>query len=82
MPTTTLLSIGPILSIAQNVVYALPAVKVTLSTTAPTPTIEYSNSSTMIPAIPVTLTTSGTSEAISGFIRCTSGNIDITIKRA
>ena len=81
MPTNTL-SCGPVQSMVQNTIYALPPVKCTLFTDATTPTIQQSLTSTFTANVVLTLT-SGQSEVVGGFIRCTSaGPINVILKRA
>ena len=74
------LSPGGVYTLQQNVAYALPAVRVMLATAATNPTMEFSNVQdfSVKVANPVT---NGQAECAGGFIRCTSGTIDVAVKR-
>lgn len=79
MPTETL-SPGPAWSMIQNVVYALPAVRVLLFTTG-APTLEQSTVVAMTAPVTVVLA-NGQAELAGGFIHCTSAGPQIvTLKR-
>lgn len=80
MPTE-LLSIGPPTAMVQNQIYALPASRVLLFTDAAAPTIQQSNTVAFTANVAVALT-NGQMELAGGFIRCTSGNITVTLKKA
>ncbi len=73
-----ILSPGLVVSITQNVVYALPPMKCTLYVTG-APTLLQSNTSDMSATTAVTLV-EGQYTVAGGFIKCTSGNIDIRLK--
>ena len=78
MPTE-LLPIGPPVTLKANVIYALPAVNVTLYTDAAAPTITQSNTSAFTANTAVTLT-GGAARVGGGFIRATADTL-ITLKR-
>lgn len=73
------ISIGRPTPILQNIAYALPSFKCTLYVTG-TPTIVQSNTQDMAVTTAVTLV-EGQYTVAGGFIKCTSGNITITLKR-
>lgn len=75
-----LLSVGYPQQMLQDVIYALPASRVRLFTSDAAPTIEQSNSSTFADNVAITLA-DGMADLAGGFIRCTSGNITVTLKR-
>jgi hypothetical protein len=80
MPTETL-SPGPVWSMIQNVVYALPPVQTRLFTTG-APTLQQANDVAMTAPVAVTLT-DGMALLAGGFIRCTSAGPQlVTLKRA
>jgi hypothetical protein len=80
MPTE-LLSLGPVSSLVQNQVYALPAVKCKLFTTG-APTLQKANDVAMTAPVAVVLV-DGEAELSSGFLRCTSAGPQlVTLKRA
>jgi hypothetical protein len=74
-----LLPIGQPVTLVANVIYALPAVAVTLTTDATTPTIQQSNTAAFTANVAVTLT-GGAAKVAGGFIRATS-NTPIILKR-
>ncbi len=74
-----LLPIGPPTTMLANVVYALPAVNVTLYTDAAAPTIAQSNTPAFTLNTAVTLT-GGAARVGSGFIRATADTL-VTLKR-
>jgi hypothetical protein len=63
-----------------NVVYALPAVKVTAYSGDTTPTLEQSNASDFTLKTAVTFT-AGAAELSGGFVRATAGTPVLTLKR-
>ena len=63
----------------QNVIYALPARRLQLFTDATTPTIQQSTDVAFAANAALTLT-SGQAEVAGGFIRCTTGNINVVVK--
>ena len=73
------ISIGPPTTLLQNVVYALPAVKVLL-TAEGSPTLQQSNLFAFTTPITTTLTLNQVTVG-GGFIRSTAGNAVITLKR-
>jgi hypothetical protein len=73
------ITVGRVLALTQNVVYALPAQRVLLFTDATTPTIQQSLTEAFTANVAVTLS-GGQAELAGGFIRCTSGNISVIIK--
>lgn len=78
------LSIGPLIKMLANVVYALPAVNVTLYTDAAAPTLALSNGGGTTPptfgaGTAVTLT-AGAASLSGGFIKATADTI-VTLKR-
>lgn len=81
MPTV-LISIGPTITLVQNQIYALPASRCLLFTEAAAPTIQQSNDITFAVNKAVTLDTNNQAEVAGGWIRCTSGNINVTLKKA
>ena len=81
MPTE-LLSIGPILTLLQNVVYALPASRCLLFTDGAAPTLQQSTTVAFTANVPLVLT-NGATEVSGGFIRCTNlASCNITLKKA
>ena len=75
-----LLSPGMPWTLVQNRVYALPAVKVTLTTDATSPTLQQSDTQEFTANVAVTLT-GGAATLAGGFIRCTSGACLVVLKR-
>ena len=81
MPTQ-LLSIGPVQTMIQNQVYALPASRVLLFTNGAAPTFEQSNVVAMTGAVAVTLA-GGQAELAGGFLRCTNlATVDVRLTKA
>jgi len=80
----TLLSIGIPQAIVQNQVYALPAKKCLLMTDVAAATIQHSTTEAFTSNVAVNISTGtygpGQAEIAGGFIRCTSGNINIILK--
>ena len=66
--------------LTQNVIYALPPMRVLLFTDATTPTIEQSTTPTFTANVAVSLT-NGQAELAGGYIQCTSGNINAFLKK-
>ncbi len=82
MPTFTL-SCGPVQSMVQNQVYALPPTKALLYCEVAAATFEMSNVVAMVPATAVTLDANEQIEVAGGFIRLTSaGPANVVLKRA
>lgn len=79
MPTEAI-SIGPVWTLNQNQIYALPGVACILFTDAATPTFQQSNSLAFTNNVPVTLV-GGAATVSGGWIRCTSGTVSVTLKR-
>jgi hypothetical protein len=76
---TQLISLGYVQVLTQNVVYALPARRCLLFTDASTPTIQQSSDVGFTANVAVTLT-GGQAELDGGFIKCTTGNINVVAK--
>jgi len=74
-----LLPIGPPVTMLANVIYALPAVNVTLYTDAAAPTIAQSNTSVFTLNTAVTLT-GGAARLGGGFVRATADTL-VVLKR-
>jgi len=72
---TTLLTIGPIHTLTEDAIYALPARKVTVISSA---VLEVSNDSTTGFASVATTTTGA--ELVSSFVRCTTANAVVSLK--
>jgi len=82
MPVASL-SPGLTHTLLQNIPYALPAVRVTLSSTNSTPSLQWSNTSDFTTNIVITLGPNSNSDVVGGFIRTTgAGGVDLTVKRA
>lgn len=81
MPTE-LISMGPPTNLVQNQVYALPAVRCLLFCDVAAATFEQSASLNMTPAVALTPDANEQIEVAGGFIRCTSGNVKVLLKRA
>lgn len=77
MPTE-LLTIGPIHSVNQTQVYALPSKAVTMFATAQ---INLSNNINMIPSIPID-TTEIPTKITAGFFQCTASTNCVVVFRA
>jgi hypothetical protein len=67
-------------AIVQNQIYALPVNRCLLFVEG-APTIQQSNTIDFTANKAVTLDTNNEAELSAGFIRCTSGNITISLKR-
>ena len=80
MPTTVI-SAGPPFEMTQNVVYALPASRCFLFCDVAAATFEQSGSVDMTPAVGLTLDANEQAEVAGGFIRCTSGNVTVVVKK-
>lgn len=73
------ISPGVVTPITQNTIYALPTKCVVLFTDNTSPTIQQSDDSAFTSNVSVTL--SGGQAEVSGvFLRCTSGDINVTLK--
>lgn len=75
-----LLSPGPVTALVQNQIYACPPVKCTLFTDATTPTIQQSNTAAFTANVVLTFT-SGMASVVGGFLRATTANVTVTLKR-
>lgn len=64
----------------QNVVYALPGRRALLMTETVAATFVISNDVSMGTTAPLALSAAGTAEVAGAFIKCTSGNVTVTIK--
>lgn len=81
MPTE-LLSMGRPISILQNVVYALPVSRCLLFCDTAAATFEQSSTLAFSLAVALTLDANEQIEVAGGFIRCTSGNVNVVLKKA
>lgn len=81
MPTE-LFSPGRPISILQNVVYALPVSRCLLFCDVAAATFEQSTTSAFTLAVALTPDANEQIEVAGGFIRCTSGTVNITLKKA
>ena len=79
MAYTEVLSIGYPVTLAQNVVYALPARRVFCFSQSGG-TVEQSDTVGFSVAKAVTFDTNNQAELAGGFIRCTSATIIVTLK--
>lgn len=80
MPTEQI-TIGPVFSMVQNTIYAMPASVVTLFATG-TPTIVASDTVGMAATVSVTLT-NGQATVAAGFVKLTSaGPVNVFLKKA
>lgn len=68
---TELISLGTLVTMAQNTVFALPARKVRLFTNSAAPALQQSNDITFATNVAVTLT-DGMAELAGGFLRATA----------
>lgn len=81
MPTE-LLPIGPIVTLLQNVIYALPASRCLLFTDGAAPTLQQSTTVGFTANVALVLT-NGQAEVSGGFIRCTNlATCNVTLKKA
>lgn len=78
MPTSYIQMNIPFVMV-QNTIYALPARRALLFTDATTPTIQQSADVGFTANAALTLA-SGQAEVAGGFIRCTTGNINVVLK--
>jgi len=79
MPTTQL-QFGQVEAMVQSTIYALPMSRALLFTTDTTATVQQSNTLSFAASVPVVVTT-GQAEVAGGFIRCTTGAINVMLKR-
>ena len=76
-----MISLGPVFSMVQNTVYALPASRCLLFTTG-APTLQVANDVAMTAPVAVVLT-AGQAELSGQFLRCTSAGPQlVTLKKA
>lgn len=80
MPVTTALVIGPN-ALVQNTIYALPATRCLMFCDVAAATFEQSNVVGFSPAVALTLDANEQAEVAGGFIRCTSGAVNIMLKK-
>jgi hypothetical protein len=79
---TELIPVGPVFSMVQNTIYALPASRVLLFTDGAAPTIQQSTTAAFTANVAVTLT-GGQAEIAGGFIRQTNlATCNVTLKKA
>jgi hypothetical protein len=81
MPTELLSSGGTLISVTQNVVYALPVCRALLTCDTAAATFVQSNDPAFGVSVPLAISAAGEAEIGGGFIKCTSGNVKITIKK-
>jgi hypothetical protein len=74
---TYMLSPGPVHSIVQNEIYALPASRCTIQSAA---AVQVSLTTTTTDFTTLSASTTGT-EVFAKFVRCTSGNTTICVKK-
>lgn len=75
------ISCGPPTLLQQNVVYAMPAVKVTLACDASPATFQLSNTSDFASNQAVTLTGGLAVGITAGFIKCTNASPTVVLRR-
>lgn len=81
MPTECI-AIGPVFTMLQNVVYALPASRCLLFTDGAAPTLQQSTTLAFTANVALVLT-NGQAEVCGGFIRCTNlATCNVTLKKA
>lgn len=81
MPTT-LLSPGLITQLVQNQIYALPVSRIWIFCETAAATLEQSNTLVFTLAVAVTLDVNKEALLAGRFLRCTSGNVNIMLKKA
>ena len=81
MPTE-LISLGPVTTLTQNVVYALPVSRALLTCDTAAATFVQSNDPAFGVSVPLAISAAGEAEVGGGFIKCTSGNVKVAIKKA
>jgi hypothetical protein len=77
-----LLSTGRPISIIQNTIYALPVSRCLLYCDTAAATFEQSNTAAFTLATALAPDANEQIEVSGGFLRCTSGNVTITLKKA
>lgn len=75
-----LISIGPLTTLKQNTVYALPAARCKLYTNTTGATIVQSNDSAFASSTAMTLV-EGAYEVAGGFVKATSGDVLVKLAR-
>lgn len=78
---TTLLSVGYVQPMVQNQVYALPASRAILFCDTAAATFEQSATLAFTLAVALALDANEQAEVAGGFIRCTSGNVNVNLKK-
>lgn len=77
---TTALVCGYIQTMTQNTVYALPGVRALLFCDESSPTITMSNTVGFTASKSLTLT-NGQAEVAGGFVKCTTGDVTVSLKK-
>jgi hypothetical protein len=80
MAVTTRLALGIPDVLLQNIVYSLPSFRCLFHTDATSPTLVQSETQTFTANSAITLTNNQI-ELAGGFLKCTSGNINFTLKK-
>jgi len=80
MAITPMIDVGFPTVMTQNTVFALPSSRCILFTTDTAATVQQSNDPAFAANVPVAFT-NGQQEVAGPFIRCTSGNITVTVKK-
>lgn len=81
MPTE-MLSLGYPVTMIQNQVYACPVSRCLMFCNVAAATFEQSSTVSMAVAVPLTPDANEQIEVAGGFIRCTSGNVVVTLKKS
>lgn len=81
VPYKTLLSIGYVQPMVQNQVYAAPSSRTLLYCDTAAATFEQSNTETFSLATALAPDANEQIEVGGGFIRCTSGNVNVILKK-
>lgn len=81
MPTVVL-SPGPPTAMLQNVIYALPASRCLLFCDVAAATFQQSTTVAMTVAVALAPDANEQIEVAGGFIRCTSGDVTVVLKKA
>ena len=81
MPTESI-SVGPVISLVQNRIYALPASRCLLFCDTAAATFEQSSTLAFTLAVALTPDANEQIEVGGGFIRCTSGNVNVRLTKA
>jgi len=72
---------GTIVTLTQNVVYALPTIRALLFIDGTSPTIVQSNTSAFTASLALALGANGQGEVGGGFIKSTGGNVTAILKK-